>query len=89
LEQDNPSSKSSDESRPLAQEELTGGGSELTESLTDAEMASRLGVKTSTLGKAKNRTDFSSWSKSKDPDAIAWQWIAETKHFVLLKNQGG
>jgi hypothetical protein len=49
-------------------------------------MASRLGVKTSTLGKAKNRTDFSSWSKSKDPNAIAWQWVTESKRFVPLKN---
>jgi hypothetical protein len=72
LEQDTPSSKSSDESRLLVQEEPTGGGSELTESLTDAEIAQRLGVETSTLGKAKKRTDFSSWSKSKDPEAIAW-----------------
>jgi ParB family chromosome partitioning protein len=85
-EQETPSSKSSDESRPLAQEELTGGGSELTESLTDAEMALRLGVKTSTLGKAKKRTDFSEWSKSKDPDAKAWQWMPESKRFVPLKN---
>ncbi|MEP0884627.1 hypothetical protein NDI49_24060, partial [Trichocoleus sp. ST-U3] len=85
LEQDNPSSKSSDESRPLTQEELTEGSSELTESLTDVEIAHRLGVKTSTLGKAKKRTDFSSWSKSKDPDAIAWQWIVESKRFVPLE----
>ncbi|MBD1930310.1 MULTISPECIES: ParB/RepB/Spo0J family partition protein [Cyanophyceae] len=86
LEQENPSSKSSDESRPFAQEEPTVGGSELTESLTDAEMAQRLGVKTSTLGKAKKRTDYSEWSKSKDPDAKAWQWVAESKRFVPLEN---
>jgi ParB family chromosome partitioning protein len=86
LEQETPSIESSDESRPLIQEELTGGDNELTESLTDAEMALRLGVKTSTLGKAKKRTDFSSWSKSKDPDSKAWQWIAESKRFVPLEN---
>ncbi|HEY9653757.1 MAG TPA: ParB/RepB/Spo0J family partition protein [Coleofasciculaceae cyanobacterium] len=72
-----PSSESSDESSPFAQEEPTSGSHEFTESLTDAEMASRLGVKTSTLGKAKKRTDFSSWSKSKDPEGIAWQWVPE------------
>jgi ParB family chromosome partitioning protein len=88
LEQDTLSSKSSDESRPLAQEEPTGGGSELTESLTDAEMASRLRVKTSTLGKAKKRTDFSSWSKSKDPDANAWRWVADSKRFVPITKLG-
>jgi ParB family chromosome partitioning protein len=88
VEQKTPSSKSSDESTPLTQEELTGGGSELTESLTDAEMAQRLGVKTSTLGKAKKRTEFSSWSKSKDPDASAWQWVAESKRFVPVVKLG-
>jgi hypothetical protein len=86
LGQDTPSSKSSDESTPLDQEELTEGGNELTESLTDTEMAERLAVKTSTLGKAKKRTDFSEWSKSKDPDAKAWQWLPESKRFVPLKN---
>ncbi|MBD2128323.1 ParB/RepB/Spo0J family partition protein [Microcoleus sp. ZQ-A2] len=89
LEQETPSSKSSDESRPFAQEEPTAGGSELTQSLTDAEMAQRLGVKTSTLGKAKKRTDFSSWSKSKDPDAKAWKWVAESKRFVPVEKLGG
>jgi len=88
-EQETPSSESVEESRPDAKDEPIHKGSEFTESLTDAEMASRLWVKTSTLGKAKKRTDFSSWSKSKDPDAIAWQWVAESKCFVPLKNQGG
>jgi ParB-like chromosome segregation protein Spo0J len=81
-----PSSELSDKSKPLAKEEPTSGSREVTESLTDAEMASRLGVKTSTLGKAKKRTDFSEWSQSKDPQAIAWQWVTESKHFVPLKN---
>jgi ParB family chromosome partitioning protein len=85
-EQEIPSSESVKESRPDTEEEPIHKGSELTESLTDAEMASRLGVKTSTLGKAKKRTDFSEWSKSKDPDAIAWQWVAESKRFVSVKN---
>jgi ParB family chromosome partitioning protein len=88
-EQETPSSESVEESRPDTEEEPIHKGSEFTESLTDAEMASRLRVKTSTLGKAKKRTDFSSWSKSKDPEAIAWQWVAESKCFVPLKNQGG
>lgn len=81
-----PSSELSDKSKPLAKEEPTSGSREVTESLTDAEMASRLGVKTSTLGKAKKRTDFSEWSQSKDSQAIAWQWVTESKHFVPLKN---
>ncbi len=90
FDRETPSSESPDESQPDAREEPTKLSRESTDellnkSLTDAEMAARLGVKTSTLGKAKKRTDFSEWSKSKDPDAIAWQWVAESKHFVPLK----
>ncbi|MEP0883710.1 ParB/RepB/Spo0J family partition protein [Trichocoleus sp. ST-U3] len=58
-------------------------------SLTHAEMAKRLGVRSSALSNAKKRADFSEWSKSRDPEAIAWQWVAESKCFVPLKKQGG
>jgi ParB family chromosome partitioning protein len=85
-EQETPSSESVEESQPDAKDEPIHKGSEFTESLTDAEMASRLRVKTSTLGKAKKRTDFSSWSKSKDPEASAWQWVPESKYFLPLEN---
>ncbi len=83
-----------DESLPFAKEEPTHKGSEATDellnsSLTHTQMVERLGVKSSTLGSAKKKPDFSSWSKSKDPDAIAWQWVVESKCFVPLKNQGG
>jgi hypothetical protein len=47
-ERETPSSDPLDESRLEAKEEPIQKGSELTESLTDAEMAERLGVKTST-----------------------------------------
>jgi ParB family chromosome partitioning protein len=93
-EQKTPSSEPLYESRPFAKEEPTQKSSEATDellnsSLTHSQMVERLGVNSSTLGSAKKKNDFPSWSKSKDPDAIAWQWIAETKHFVPLKNQGG
>ncbi|HEY9830295.1 MAG TPA: ParB/RepB/Spo0J family partition protein [Stenomitos sp.] len=83
-----------DESRPDVQEEPTHKGSEATDellnsSLTHTQMVERLGVKSSTLGDAKKKPNFASWSKSKDPDAIAWQWVTESKCFVPLKNQGG
>ncbi len=85
-EQEIPSSESLNESQPDAKEEPIHKGSEFTESMTDAKMASRLRVKTATLGKAKKRTDFSSWSKSKDPEGIAWQWVPESKCFLSLEN---
>jgi ParB family chromosome partitioning protein len=92
-ERKTPSSEPLDEFRPFAKEEPTHKGSEATDellnsSLTHTQMVARLGVKSSTLGSAKKKPDFSSWSKSKDPDAIAWQWVTESKNFVPLKNQG-
>jgi ParB family chromosome partitioning protein len=89
-----PSSELLDESQPDILKEQTHKGSEATDellnsSLTHTQMVERLGVKSSTLGEAKKKPNFSSWSKSKDPDAIAWQWVVESKCFVPLKNQGG
>jgi ParB-like chromosome segregation protein Spo0J len=85
-----PSSESLDESRPDAKEEQTQLDSEstnelLSRPLTHAEMAKRLGIKSSTLSDAKKKPNFSEWSKSKDPDAISWQWVAESKRFVSVK----
>jgi ParB family chromosome partitioning protein len=89
-EQKTPSSEPLDESRPDDQEEPTQRSSEATDELlnrelTHSQMVERLEVKSSTLGDAKKKPNFPSWSKSKDPDAIAWQWIAESKRFVPLK----
>jgi ParB family chromosome partitioning protein len=89
-ERKTPSSEPLDEFRQDAKEEPTHKGSEATDellntSLTHTQMVERLGVKSSTLGSAKKKPDFSEWSKSKDPDAIAWQWVAESKCFVPLE----
>ncbi len=82
-----PLSEPLDESRPDAKKEPNNISSELTNELpnrplTHTEMVKRLGVKPSTLSEAKKKSHFAQWSKSKDPDAIAWQWVAESKHFV-------
>jgi ParB family chromosome partitioning protein len=86
-----PSSESLAESRPDAKEEPDQNNRELTDkllnrALTHTEMVKRLGVKPSTLSDAKKKPNFSEWSKSKDPEAIAWQWVAESKCFLPLKN---
>ncbi|MBD2124837.1 ParB/RepB/Spo0J family partition protein [Microcoleus sp. ZQ-A2] len=91
-ERKTPSSEPLDESRQDAKEEPTPKDSEATDellnsSLTHTQMVERLGVNSSTLGSAKKKPDFSEWSKSKDPDAIAWQWVTESNRFVaLMKN---
>jgi ParB family chromosome partitioning protein len=90
-ERGTPLSEPLDESRLDAKKEPNNVSSEATDellnsSLTHTQMVERLGVKSSTLGSAKKKPDFSSWSKSKDPDEIAWQWIEESKRFLPLKN---
>jgi ParB family chromosome partitioning protein len=86
-----PSSESLDEPQSDAKEEPTRKGSESTDelqdsSLTHTEMVERLGVKSSTLSDAKKKFNFAEWSKSKDPEGVAWQWVAESRRFVPLEN---
>ncbi len=52
--------------------------------LNQSELAKRLEVHSSTIGKRKHDSDFSLWSQSKDPEGIPWQYIEETKAFVAL-----
>lgn len=90
-ERETHDSESSDESGPFVEEEPTEDESDSLEPhrkriLTHTELVERLGVKTSTLSNAKKKPDFSKWSKSKDPEAISWQWVAESKRFMPLKN---
>ncbi|MBW4548704.1 MAG: ParB/RepB/Spo0J family partition protein [Symplocastrum torsivum CPER-KK1] len=90
-EGETPSSSSNDEPQPDFKEEQAQKGNESTgelvnSSLTHSQMVQRLMVKSSTLGSAKKRPDLAEWIKSRDPDEIAWQWVAESKRFLPLKN---
>lgn len=49
--------------------------------LTQADLARRLGVSSTTIGKRKSKPDFWEWSKDKDPDKIPWLYDEETKRF--------
>lgn len=55
------------------------------QSLIQAELAKRLDVHSSTVGKRKSDPDFSEWSQSRDPEGIAWVYSAETKEFVPVE----
>lgn len=52
--------------------------------LIQAELAKRLDLNSSTVGRRKSDPDFSEWSKSKDPEGVAWKYEPETKMFVPL-----
>ncbi|NET85868.1 MAG: hypothetical protein F6J94_29465, partial [Moorea sp. SIO1F2] len=54
--------------------------------LIQAELAKRLDVHSSTVGKRKSDPDFSQWSQSKDPDGIAWEYSSQRKEFLPVVN---
>ncbi len=54
--------------------------------LIQAELAKRLDVNSSTVGRRKSDPDFLQWSQSKDPEGIAWKYVAETKMYVVAES---
>ncbi|MBV9389318.1 MAG: hypothetical protein JOZ78_23090 [Chroococcidiopsidaceae cyanobacterium CP_BM_ER_R8_30] len=57
------------------------------DSLIQAELAKRLDVHSSTVYKRRADPDFPEWSRSRDPEGIAWKYSPATKDFVPLLNQ--
>ncbi|NER29620.1 MAG: hypothetical protein F6J89_18860 [Symploca sp. SIO1C4] len=55
--------------------------------IIQAELAKRLEVHSSTVGKRKTDPDFSQWSQSKDPDGIAWEYLPDSKEFLPRLNK--
>lgn len=57
--------------------------------LTQSELARRLKVHPSTVSKWKLKPDFTDWSSQKDPESVAWKYVAESKRFepVNLNNE--
>ncbi len=54
-------------------------------SLIQSELAKRLNVYSSTVYKRRNDPEFPEWSRSKDPDGIAWTYSEKTKEFFPLE----
>lgn len=54
-------------------------------SLNQADLAKRLDINPSTVGRRKSEPDFPEWSQSKDPEGVAWKYIPETKMFIALE----
>jgi Cu2+-exporting ATPase len=53
--------------------------------MRQADLAKRLGVPTQTLTSQRLKDDFTAWSKSKDPEAIAWFYEPATKCFYTIE----
>lgn len=49
--------------------------------MTQAALARRLGVNTSSISRMQSKPNFSEWSQQKDPDGIAWVRSKDTKLF--------
>jgi hypothetical protein len=72
----------SDNSSTKNTSEITLPGSE--EALIQADLAKRLDINSSTVGRRKTKPDFPEWSQSKDPDGIAWEYVEDKELFVPL-----
>jgi hypothetical protein len=53
-----------------------------TQAMIQSDLAKRLDTNPSTLARRKSEPDFAEWSRSKDPDGIAWKYLPQTKMFV-------
>jgi len=59
------------------------------QSLIQGELAKRLDVHSSTVGKHKSDPDFPQWSQSRDPEGIAWEYSPTTKEFSPIEQTDG
>ncbi|BAZ44043.1 hypothetical protein NIES4102_10470 [Chondrocystis sp. NIES-4102] len=64
--------------------QVTTGSIDAGQSLIQAELAKRLDLNSSTVGRRKSDPDFEEWSQSKDPEGIAWRYESESKLFVAV-----
>ena len=69
----------------LEQAEPPSGVSSVPQSLIQSELAKRLNVYSSTVYKRRDDPDFSEWSRSRDPEGIAWKFSPKTKEFRPVK----
>lgn len=54
--------------------------------LIQAELARRLNIHSGTITKHKGDPEFSAWTKSYDPDGIAWEYSEEAKGYVPVSS---
>lgn len=50
--------------------------------LIQGDLAKRLDLNSSTVGRRKNKEDFPEWSQSKDPEGVAWKYLPDKELFV-------
>ena len=55
--------------------------------LIQSELAKRLDLNASTVGRRKSDPDFPQWSQSKDPEGIAWKYVRKSKMFLPIEEE--
>ncbi|MCL1466507.1 hypothetical protein [Argonema galeatum] len=55
------------------------------QSLIQSELARRLDVHSSTVLKRRDDSDFPQWSRSRDPEGIAWEYSSDTREFYPIE----
>ncbi|NJN75016.1 MAG: hypothetical protein HC796_00560 [Synechococcaceae cyanobacterium RL_1_2] len=66
-------------------EDIDASGS-LPSELIQSELAKRLKVHPSTVAKFRSKANFKQWTKSKDPDSLAWTYVRKTKMYVVVND---
>jgi hypothetical protein len=56
-------------------------------SLTQAELAKRLGVTAKTISRKKHSPLLSDWTQTRDPDGTSWSYVAQTQRFVPMSDR--
>lgn len=59
--------------------------SKLPDSLNGSELGRRLGVAKSVISRRKAQPNFYNWTKSKDPEAIAWRYDRKKQNFSPVR----
>lgn len=80
-ESESPPQPTQDQAKRSLEKQLLFG------SLIQSELAKRLNVYSSTVYKRRDDPDFPEWSRSKDPDGIAWKYQRKTKEFFPVEEE--
>jgi uncharacterized coiled-coil protein SlyX len=67
---------------------LSGELSVTHQELSGAELAKRLDTNKSTLSRNRDKPGFSEWSQARDPEALAWEYDADSKLFRQKAKSG-
>ncbi|MBD2073730.1 hypothetical protein H6F86_07470 [Phormidium sp. FACHB-592] len=60
------------------------GVAALPNSLTQTELAKRLGVAAKTISRKKHLPLLSDWTQTRDPDGVGWSYAAQTQRFLPI-----